>query len=512
MTRDEAKPRAALQLGLLLAGLWLTRLPQLVSSPFLPDGDEALIGLMAKHALAGQGIPFFPWGQRYGFAAPEVTLAAAGFWGFGMSPAVLHAAAFLLWSAGALFLVAALRRLAGARPALIAGVLLAVCPGWFAASRKAWATNVTGFFFTQLATWLLAALAETPGGRGRAARAIALGAAAGLAFWANPFWLTALAPLALLLGWRALRAGDVLAAELGAVAVTAAAIIARSATPGYWAPPLFASPDPVAALRLLPERFWVAMTGTYYLTERAPSGPVTALLAAGWVLATVWALARCLRLALRRQLSRLEGGLALGLAANLACTLAIGGQFAHRYLLPSVACAAVLVGLGLAAALGRGRAAAAAGALLVLGGAWSALEFRRVSPLGYDVQENVSGMRDLLAFLEHERIHDVYCLDPMLQWTIMFTSGENVIARWADPVDRRPDYPRRVDCALAHHERIALVGRVASLPAEMRPRVAVFDGQFFALPDVPEAGLTQAGFRIEPCPSAGGAGRAGGSP
>ena len=94
-----------------------------------------------------------------------------------------------------------------------------------------------------------------------------------------------------------------------------------------------------------------------------------------------------------------------------ACTLAIGGQFAHRYLLPSVACAAVLVGLGLAAALGRGRAAAAAGALLVLGGAWSALEFRRVSPLGYDVQENVSGMRDLLAFLEHERIHHVYCLD-----------------------------------------------------------------------------------------------------
>src|SRR3989442_14989659 len=107
--------RAELHLGLLFAGLWLTRPPQLAASPFLPDGDEALLGLMAKHALQGQGIPFFPYGQRYGFAAPEVALVAAGFRVFGTSPAVAHAAVFVLWSAGALLLVVALRRLTGAR-------------------------------------------------------------------------------------------------------------------------------------------------------------------------------------------------------------------------------------------------------------------------------------------------------------------------------------------------------------------------------------------------------------
>src|SRR3989442_3930348 len=300
--------RAELHLGLLFAGLWLTRPPQLAASPFLPDGDEALLGLMAKHALQGQGIPFFPYGQRYGFGAPEVALVAAGFRVFGTSPAVAHAAVFVLWSAGALLLVVALHRLAGARAALVAGTLLAVCPGWLGASLKAWGTNVTGFFFTQLATWLLAALADAGGGRSRAVLGAALGAAAGLALLANLLWLTALAPLVGLLGWRTLRSGALLAGGLGAAAVMVAAAFAWAGERGYWAPPLLQSRDALVALALLPGRFRVAMTGTYFLTEPVPSGPVTAWLAVAWVLAAAAALARSVWRARRRRLSRLEAG------------------------------------------------------------------------------------------------------------------------------------------------------------------------------------------------------------
>jgi len=65
--------------------------------------------------------------------------------------------------------------------------------------------------------------------------------------------------------------------------------------------------------------------------------------------------------------------------------------------------------------------------------------------------------RTMMNVLRDHKIRYVYCLDPMLQWNIIFSSREKIIARWRQPTDRVPHYLREVDLARMNGERIALV-------------------------------------------------------
>ena len=54
----------------------MSRLPQLLSPDLLLDGDECILGLMAKHLAQGREFPIFFYGQRYGLAVIEAPMAA----------------------------------------------------------------------------------------------------------------------------------------------------------------------------------------------------------------------------------------------------------------------------------------------------------------------------------------------------------------------------------------------------------------------------------------------------
>ena len=90
-------------LAIFLLLLIITRLPQL-SSGMLPDGDEAILGLMARHLAAGKELPLFFYGQSYGFCLLETATAACLFKIFGSSPVLLKVAMLWLWALGCLFL------------------------------------------------------------------------------------------------------------------------------------------------------------------------------------------------------------------------------------------------------------------------------------------------------------------------------------------------------------------------------------------------------------------------
>jgi hypothetical protein len=53
----------------------------------------------------------------------------------------------------------------------------------------------------------------------------------------------------------------------------------------------------------------------------------------------------------------------------------------------------------------------------------------------------------VLGELHRDGVHHVYSGDAMMQWMLIFESGEDVIARWREPLDRFPRYPREVDQA-----------------------------------------------------------------
>jgi hypothetical protein len=53
-----------------------SRLPQLRSPNLLADGDECVLGLMAKHVAQGKEFPIFFYGQHYAFSPVETVVSA----------------------------------------------------------------------------------------------------------------------------------------------------------------------------------------------------------------------------------------------------------------------------------------------------------------------------------------------------------------------------------------------------------------------------------------------------
>jgi hypothetical protein len=111
-----------------------------------------------------------------------------------------------------------------------------------------------------------------------------------------------------------------------------------------------------------------------------------------------------------------------------------------------------------------------------------------------------AAMDSLLAALARHDIRHVYSMDSMLQWNIMFASGGGVTARWLDSRDRRPEFPRAVDCAAARGERVAFVGRVAQLDrGASSGAIEIVGEEYFLVPDPPPGSLAAYGFALTDC-------------
>ena len=133
--------------------------------------------------------------------------------------------------------------------------------------------------------------------------------------------------------------------------------------------------------------------------------------------------------------------------------------------------------------------------------------FRATAPFTETSLTAEESIDHLIRDLQAQDIHHVYSLDPMLQWNIIFSSGESIIARWSDPTDRRPEYPLQVDQALFAGDNTAIVGTAASLEA-FRAFLQGHDSgtlpiylagdRYFWLPNPSQKLLKAIGFELNP--------------
>lgn len=174
------RPRIRWYLGILLCATafrWLIML----RCYLLPDSDQVMVGLMARHVLLGE-LPVFYWGQPYD-GTLETYLTAAVFRLFGQSYAALHVAplAFSLLFLGATMWLAEL--LYDARTAIVSGLILAVGPALLLRySVEPGYNYLQAMAFATLALALLVPL----GARGGWWRLPAAAFCLGLALWAQP--------------------------------------------------------------------------------------------------------------------------------------------------------------------------------------------------------------------------------------------------------------------------------------------------------------------------------------
>jgi hypothetical protein len=453
-------PETAL-LGALVASLALaSRLPFLLSRGLPLDGDEAILGLAAVQLLEGRTLPVFFPGQRYGFSLLEAGAGAASFWIFGVSEPALRGAMLLLWTLGAVFTVWAVRELAGRRATLPAVALVVFCPAWGLWSTKARGGYVTAFLLTGVLLHLVARTRARPSGS--TAASVALGACAGLLLFSQPLWLLSLAPLLGLAAYTQ-RGGERVAAAAGFGAAVAVLYGASRASTFVYTAALLRDVDVLRALSALPARVWVCLSGLHISTTSPSLGPLTAVAGTAWcslLLATLgWAGAR---LARTRRLDVVTA-LAFGVVAVLAGSLAIGAEFAFRYLLPIATPLAVVSAIGwcsIPALRGRLATALGVGAVTLVGmGAF--IEQAALARHADGSAPEPARVRALVEALAERGIAHVYSSDPLFQWNLMFASHQRVLARWLPATDRMPDIPPAVDRARREGRPTALVGLVA---------------------------------------------------
>jgi len=454
-----------------LVAIALSRSPQWLGDQLFPDGDEGVVALMAKHLAEGREVPIFFCGQSYGLTFFEAAVAAASFRLFGSTDQALKGAMLFLWSVGWCFSVLAAHRWAGRRGALLAAIALIVCPAWAILSMKARGGPVTAFAFTGLLLWLIPS-DDAPAAAGaprRTGRLLLVGACTAMIALAQMLWLLPVLPLLLLsLRARGSVRRDIVPLGYGFLIVYAAVMVMPSPHRShYWTPGLLSHVAPGHALIHLPKNLFVATSGAYWMDNVLAMGPWTKVAAAAWLAAWI----ACAAVAIVRRHPRWLVALVLAGALPIVATLGLRTQpYMYRYLAPAVAPLLLAVAIAAAAALAPGhrrRALVAAGlAALVITSALALSEFRRVSASGVEVGPGFTprtAFGALLARLRAAGVRHVYCSDPMWQWTIMWESGEQIVARWLHPEDRVPDFPAAVDRALFEGRPVAFVGQVAEV-------------------------------------------------
>ncbi len=441
-------------------GLGAARIRYLASPGRILDGDEAILGLMAKHLGELSDVSVFFWGQSYGFSLLETLPAALAFRVFGVGPMVLSLTMFSLFLGGIWLYEGGFRNLAGS-PAWsrTLAVGLGLLPVWIIWSFKARGGYLTAFLLGGLLLRLLTS------DRFGISKAAVVGGAAALLFFAQPLWLAGFLPLLALpfipaLGSKGVGAkgkeGFVMA--LAALAVAAPLALLSWASRAYWVPEVVGPFSPARGA-LIPETLYRMFTGSFHVGESwTPTAVVTwvAFLAtAGWLMAL-------LTLGTGAVLRR-KGPASLVLTGALLGSVAGAGvlrELEPRYFLQ----ASVLLPAALALWIGTARRRFSGlprflswVGLLALAATAPMVSAAPPPFLPSDTHQEAE-LRTLIRELEERQVAGVYSMDALLQWQLLFYGNESFPVRFASPVDRRPEYPREVDAALAAGRPVALVG------------------------------------------------------
>ncbi len=437
-------------------------------SPYLIDGDEAILGLMAKHLSEGKGFPLYFYGQSFGLSVVECVAGALFFLLLGVSETSLKLSILFLWSlAWALMVLAAKNSLPG-RVWLFAGLLLIFLPGWFSWSLRARGYHVGAFLLFSLVLWLTTL--SKPRLRGwRVGLDLQRGLATGLLYLTNHLWFVASLPFVVLSmkGPFARRAFFTVAGF--AVSLITIRLLSGGRMSTFFSPDYLSEPDFLEAFRLLPGRIFTAISGSYVYVK-TDSGPATTILCWLWVGASVVAAVLFFGRKLKDSTWQNSAACLAGiLLLAIATTFIKNDLVSFRYFLPLITLLPFFLSIELAAldATGWGWLPMPLLAVFIILGGFAATE----ADLGSDRPPALLGavperqaLDELIEQISAAGVQHVYCLNAMVQWNITFRSKEEVIARSRSDTDRFPAYPRAVDLAFRDGEPVGLVGAAYSRP------------------------------------------------
>lgn len=305
----------------------LARLPYLLSDHVFFDGDEAMLGIMGRDLITGRNIPFYFYGQQYGFSFFEALSAGLFILFLGSTVWSLKLGGILLFSLGIQRLLKVLRtyHVSILTFILIAFVLVAF-PTWVV-----WGTKLRGGYITAFVgvCFLLEQLMLHEKWNIRNWAVVSMVSA--ITVVSQPFFIL---PVSLLVFQRFLSANKqqiVIALAVGASSLGLLRALAVL-NPNYWNPPLDLAFNFNKLSNHLTENLISNFTGYFAFWDNYKVPNMVVLGAAGFLaLSAIWLLIATLRSTKHKNQQKL-----LLVAGTAISTFALP-LFVHdggRYLLP----------------------------------------------------------------------------------------------------------------------------------------------------------------------------------
>jgi 4-amino-4-deoxy-L-arabinose transferase-like glycosyltransferase len=476
---------------LILLGAAILYTAILFTSQRAVDGDEAVVGIMARHIVTRGETPVFFYGQPYGGGgAIEAWLAALPMTIFGMSGPALKCVALAFSIAGLCAAYVFARRYLSLETALISALIIATATPlieWHTKMRGGYAAVPLTIFLVLIC---FCRIVQDHKERGR--DFLLFGLACGFAFYNKALVISILATLLFASAfyrqsfWRWRRMGYIfMGGLLGALPMVIHNLLYRFANLRYiFGPKDGAEPSIFERTLAMPTNYLPA-----FFTGRNVDQPLSPVPTLAWVEYLLYAALLISALVLFRKglvatlrawwqhpqksraQPRIECILIVSILVHLlACLLSKKASLSPRYLLPLFPPLCIVAASITARLWGRGKpigrlAAYVIVALLCGMGLWNHIAYLRPCTVADDVvlpggqlvtiQTPATLVPDILAILEQHAISHVRA-PYFLQWRILFESRESVIASSVGmfPVMKRfPEY----DQTVADAPRVALI-------------------------------------------------------
>lgn len=428
----------------------LSRLPMLMSDNFLLDGDECIMGLMAKHFIEGKSVPFFFYGQSYGFAFIEVVFISIGYLVFGISDYVVRLSIIMLWLIGVVYFYKSLKLLGGDNKwlPLMITILLLTVPAWAEWAMKARGGYATAFTLSNIIVYL---------SLNNASRIklnwFIIGLCLLFLYHAQPLWLPGTLALAVYAYLKNSNKRKILFSITGIVVGACSFFFMKINLSDFWQPTVFSLNVPTLDKAI--SYIYTHLSGHYYLNMKADIPNMTKVSSySSFIILGISLLASAVFLFIVKGDKRRLILFTLLATMPTIVSIAVIDINSPRYLLPLTGFA--LFNLYALLRIFKMQVVINAFFLLISGiGIISLVEFKDLKIVGQSKAE----LCDVITELEKRNVGHVFCTGGLIQWQLALYSKERVIARYYYKIDRYMPYINTIDSVYNNHpERTAIVG------------------------------------------------------
>jgi len=469
----------------------VSRLPQLLSDHLFLDGDECIIGLMSKHFSEGKEVPFFFYGQSYGFSFIEVLFIRIYYFFFGVTDIAIKLAMLSMWTIGVLFFYKSLALIGQSKnkiyPLLIT-VAFILSPAFAIWSMKARGGYLTAFLLASFVTYLLFSIKKEKS----SVYYIIIGVSLVFIYQSQALWLAGLIPI---VTYQISKKPSILNFAYISSGVIISIFFFNSISQDlstFWSPTVLSFESfNIQTILSIPSKIYINYTGNYSYGDITEPIFIIKVLATLLTLLTIGLVVTAIYyLSSKKQINPLfyitilsilftVGYLTLMDGNNPRYLLPLGGFFfiAFFILIDNLPYNTLII--------------IVLGAVIALGSI-SLYDFKNFNPK--DKEPLIAVIKEL----EDQKIQFVFCEGGLLQWELMFYSKEKIIARFKSNVDRYPAYIEQVNYAMKNTPNsTAMVGYYDMFLVNDHDNISNFKNAFHIYIHPSTEILNERGFNLE---------------